>query len=448
MKIAIIDAEIVGKNNHRFPNLACMKISSFYKSQGNEVCLVWDWKDLYFDTQIWVDYEKAFAKYKKLYEKGKSDTKISLLVAETMAKCFDKKNIKYDKIFISKVFTDTEVDEDFLNLDIVEYGGTGFFYDKAPKLAPEIEHSMPDYHLYDEWVNACIESGANEKEFTYYRDYSIGFLTRGCFRQCEFCVNKNYKRCETHSNINEFYDKSRPKLCFLDDNFFANTDWQNIIAEVKEIGVPFQFKQGLDERLLTDKHIHEIISWKYDGDLIFAFDNIADREIIEKKLKRIFELYPNFKKRMKFYVFCGFDRNGKYDKEFWLNDIQDVFERCFILAKYSALPYIMRFEKVYTSEYKGIYSVIASWCNQASFFKKMTFRQFAIGRGMSNELYKIYKGNPEKYIADGHKKGSCWRYMEKFEQEQKAIADKYFDIAGDMLLEYGNGKKIIQCKNT
>ena len=30
----------------------------------------------------------------------------------------------------------------------------------------------------------------------------------------------------------------------------------------------------------------------------------------------------------------------------------------------------------------------------------------------------------------------------------KAIADKYFDIAGDMLLEYGNGKKVTQCKNT
>ena len=72
----------------------------------------------------------------------------------------------------------------------------------------------------------------------------------------------------------------------------------------------------------------------------------------------------------------------------------------------------------------------------------MTFRQFAVGRGMSNELYKIYKGNPEKYIADGYKKGSCWRYMEEFEREQKVIADKYFDIAGDMLLEYGNGKAI------
>lgn len=230
-------------------------------------------------------------------------------------------------------------------------------------------------------------------------------------------------------------------FAFLTITFFANPEWQKIIAEVKKLKVPFQFKQGLDERLLTDKHIHELMTWKYDGDFIFAFDNIADRELIERKLKRIFELYPNFKKRLKFYVFCGFDRNDKYDEEFWIDDIKNLFERCFVLAKYSALPYIMRFEKVYESDYSGLYSTIASWCNQPSFFKKMTFRQFAIGRGMSNKLYKIYKGNPRQYINDGNKKGSCWRYMEEFESKYPIIAQKYFDIAGDDLLCYGNGKK-------
>lgn len=30
MKVGIIDAEIIGKTKHRFPNLCCMKISSFY----------------------------------------------------------------------------------------------------------------------------------------------------------------------------------------------------------------------------------------------------------------------------------------------------------------------------------------------------------------------------------------------------------------------------------
>jgi hypothetical protein len=32
--------------------------------------------------------------------------------------------------------------------------------------------------------------------------------------------------------------------------------------------------------------------------------------------------------------------------------------------------------------------------------------------------------------------------MEEFEQAYPDIANKYFNTAGDMLLEYGNGKKI------
>ena len=83
----------------------------------------------------------------------------------------------YDKVFISKVFTDTEVPDEILKLDNVEYGGTGFFYDKAVPLNPEIEHSMPDYHLYDDFVNKMILNGTKRNEFIWYQNYSIGFLT-------------------------------------------------------------------------------------------------------------------------------------------------------------------------------------------------------------------------------------------------------------------------------
>ena len=68
----------------------------------------------------------------------------------------------YDKVFISKVFTDTPIDEEILRLPNVQYGGTGFFYDKAPKLPDEVEHHMPDYHLYDDWVNEKLRGGVNE----------------------------------------------------------------------------------------------------------------------------------------------------------------------------------------------------------------------------------------------------------------------------------------------
>lgn len=32
MNIAVIDADLIGIGNHRFPNLAVMKISAFHKS--------------------------------------------------------------------------------------------------------------------------------------------------------------------------------------------------------------------------------------------------------------------------------------------------------------------------------------------------------------------------------------------------------------------------------
>jgi hypothetical protein len=397
MNIAIIDADLIYRAKHRFPNLACMKLSAYHKSKGHNVHLKTSYDSL----------------------------------------------DQYDRVFISKVFTDTVVPDGVLDLSNVEYGGTGFFYDKAPKLPDEIEHIKPDYHLYDEWVNEKLNEGAADdeseddkleriakrrKDFVYYLDYSIGFLTRGCFRQCEFCVNKNYKKCEAHSPVLEFIDESRPKLCFLDDNFFACPKWKELITEVKTTGKRFQFKQGLDERLLTDEKIHELMSWPYDGDYIFAFDNIEDKDVIVPKLRRIRELYPTTKKHFKFYVLCGFDRNGKWDEDFWKQDISDTFERIKLLASYSDIPYIMRFEKCYTSEFSGVYSTIAAWCNQPSIFHKFTYRDYCRCKGMGDKNYAKYKRDFDGYIRKVGRKGVAWQYMENLEAIYPDIAEEYFDF--------------------
>lgn len=397
MKIAIIDADLVGNNKHRFPNLVCMKLSGYYKELGNDVSLKMDYEDL----------------------------------------------SSYDKVFISKVFTDTPIDESILDLPNVEYGGTGFFYDKAPKLPSEVEHHMPDYHLYDDWVNEKLNEDGKEdeseeekaerirkkrKEFTYYLDYSIGFMTRGCIRGCSFCVNKNYRSCELHSNLSEFLDESRPYICLLDDNVLACKDWRKVFEELIATGKKFQFKQGCDERLLTDEKCEILFNKsKWIGDRIFAFDNIKDRELIERKLQMI-RRHTN--DQIKFYTFCGYnhDNIGVYDEEFWVKDIVDLFERIKILMTYGCLPYVMRFKDYELSPYRGIYITAASWCNQPSFFRKMSFEEFSKARGMSNENYKKYKMDFDSYLADGGKKGSCWRYYEEFAEKHPEIAEKYFHM--------------------
>lgn len=356
----------------------------------------------------------------------------------------------FDKVYISKVFTDTEIpgepddksqknceniaewyaNNEFLKQPNIEYGGTEFFYDKAPPLPDEIEHIMPDYHLYDEWVQRAIDSGKKRSEFTYYLDYSIGYLTRRCFRGCYYCVNRNYKCAIGASSLSEFMDESRPKLCFLDDNFLSYPKWRELIEPVIQSGKRFQFKQGLDERLLTKDKIIEISQWKYDGEVIFAFDNIEDKDIIISKLKLIRETVPDWKRELKFYVFCGCDRNGIYDEAFWHNDIQNLFERIDILSQFGAKPYIMRFEKAYESEFSSFYAAVAAWCNQPSIFNTFTFRLFCQCRGMRKNGYKLYKRDVEGYLRDIGKKGSEWRAMEEIENQFPAIAARYFDFDG------------------
>ena len=390
MNIAIIDADVVGKKKHRFPNLACMKLSSYYKGLGNRVVLKTDYEHLE----------------------------------------------DFDKVFISKVFTATPVPEGVLTLPNVEYGGTGFFYDKAKPLPYEIEHCKPDYHLYDEWVAECISKGAKRNQFEYYTDYSIGFLTRGCFRQCQFCVNRNYKRCSAHSPLSEFIDESRPKLCFLDDNFFACPKWQDLLQPVLESGKRFQFKQGLDERLLTEDKVRKMSQWEYDGDVIFAFDNIEDKELIVSKLILIRTTVPDWKRGLKFYVFCGFDKNEIYDTEFWKRDIINLFKRIRILKSFGAKPYVMRFEKVYESEYSSFYATVAAWCNQPNMFESFTFRLYSQCSGMRREGYKKYKRDIEGYLRDVGVKTSTWRAMEKIENLFPEIADEYFDFTGKPISQY------------
>lgn len=369
MNIAIIDADLVSRTKHRFPNLACMKLSGYYKSLGYHVVLKTNYEDLYL----------------------------------------------YDKVFISKVFTDTPIDESILTLSNVEYGGTGFFYDKAPNLPDEIEHCMPDYHLYDEYVSEKISCGGKRDDFKYYLDYSIGFLTRGCFRQCEFCVNKNYTKVSRHSSIIEFLDMTRRKICLLDDNFFGCPDWKEILIELRNFGKPFQFKQGLDERILTDEKCDLLFSSKYDGDFIFAFDNIADKEAIEKKAKLIRHYCKNKRHNIKFYVLCGFDRQNKYDNEFWQQDIKDTFERIFILAKYNFKPYIMRFEEYKNSPLYGTYVNLARWCNQPSFFYNFSYRAFCEANNAPGKI------------------SATWRYFEELIALNNEF-NKYINITPKTLI--------------
>jgi hypothetical protein len=378
LKIAIIDADLIFRKKHRFPNLVCMKLSAYYKDknffpQKNTVHLKWSFEEL--DS--------------------------------------------YDKVFVSKVFTDTILpkwlDEEFekyrndKNKETrkFQFGGTGFYFDKAPDLPYEIEHHFPDYDLYMPWIESKVVQEKDKKgqsfneakfraQFKEYTDYSIGFLTRGCFRKCPFCVNQKYSHVFRHSPLEEFFDPSKKKICLLDDNFLGfiheyddkgkkiskrgdEPGWKELLEELQDKKIPFKFKQGLDERLLTHEICQLLFSSNYDGDFTFAFDKITDYDLIHQKLKIIRDVPKSKKASVRFYILVGFTYGE--DRPLNINDIEDDFRRIELLMKYKCLPYIMRYQSKddkpwQKSRYAKIYTEMARWCNQPNFFKKKSFEEY------------------------------------------------------------------------
>jgi hypothetical protein len=326
MKIALIDNDFVSIGNHNFPNLALMKISSYHKSIGNSVVLT-SFEDINPNTLF---------------------------------------KHEYDKIYISKVFTESKTPDFIKTIPNVNIGGTGFYFDKAEKLPFEIEHIMPDYSLY----NNVLQSIKNKK---YYTESSIGFLTRGCFRHCEFCVNKNSNKVELHSPINEFVDNSKPIITLLDDNILGlkKTELIPLFEQLNDTKKIVEYKQGLDIRLINEEIAKTLLSIKHgEQQWYFAFDRFEDKDIIESKLKIWHDTYIKLKNlqntkyiKTKIYCFCGMDLKNKYDEKFVINDLDIVFKRIEIMFRYKTVPYLMQFNAIKQSRYKDIYQDISHWCN-------------------------------------------------------------------------------------
>lgn len=386
MAIGIVDADLLGRKKHRFPNLVCEKLSGYWKERGEEVHLLMNYDHL----------------------------------------------DDYNQVYISKAFTDTPIPEWLLqyaqaNRNRIHIGGTGFYFDKAPDLPDEIEHHMPDYNLYNEWIECeCMRAEEESKkigrdfnktsfmaQFKGYTDYSIGFVTRCCFRKCPFCVNQKYDHVFRHSPLEEFYDPSRKKICLLDDNILGCSEWKSILNELMSLKKPFRFKQGMDERLLTDEKCEMLFNANYDGDYIFAFDNIADYELVHKKLKLI-RKYTQAT-AVRFYVLVGFESTD-------VTDIKNMWKRVALLMKYRCVPYIMRYQNKNDapwkkSEFREMYITMARWCNQPSFYKKMSFRQYC-------------EANQDR-VKTKEKDCTAMRVLKKFEIEYPEIVAEYFDLCFD-----------------
>ena len=183
-RIGLHDSDMTG-----FPNLALMKLSTYYKKLGADV----DW---------WMP------------------------LAE------------YDRVFSSKVFTFTP-EEKYLPECTVK-GGTG--YGLMDTLPEHIDSVFPDYSLYPD-VN-----------------YAIGFLTRGCIRQCPWCiVPKKEGKIRPYMDWHDIKRDDSRDIVFMDNNVLAHDHGLSQIQGMIGENVRVDFNQGLDARLI-DSDVAEMLA--------------------------------------------------------------------------------------------------------------------------------------------------------------------------------------------
>jgi hypothetical protein len=393
-KIGLVDADLLC-NGTRHPNLALLKIAGYFKdNEYKRKCSDQEFRKE--NTYELLTNESNFNELQNLdfiyiscvftYTLDNPSHLLSFLMSDDK---FKKKihlggtgsyaNLSIEEGFLEKREKDMHELEkdDFLNTLKNSSGTYGI----------NMRTQMPDYHLYDEFIGVMENIKSSPTYYKDYKEYSIGFLTRGCFRRCPFCVNKLERSAVPYSNLNDFldYEKDektgkliRPYIYLWDDNFLASRYWEKLLDELIATGRPFQFRQGLDERILAQSRRGEEMAKKlaktnYHGDFIFAFDNWFDRKLIVKALK-IWKFYCP-KKETKFYLFCGFRQTCNQKKEFQL-DIAEIFMRICVLMRYQCLGYIMRHEDYKKSYMPNIYVQIARWCNQPGFYRNLSFWQF------------------------------------------------------------------------
>lgn len=258
MKVGLISAD-----SHNFPNLCLMKLSSYHKKHGDHV-------------EFWKEEEK------------------------------------YDRVYISKIFTESATPI-VNNAKEVILGGSGIDLDN--KLPEEIEHETPDYSLYPQF------------------DFALGMLTRGCMRVNHgFCITPKKDGCIPRkvADLKEFWTGQK-KIILLDQNLLGCKDREELLDQLIASGAEVEFNGGLDVRFMSDRIIEKIKQIKV-RDHHFAWDDPKE------------DLRPYFKKLVEARIKSP-DRIGVYVLVNYWSTIEEDLYRVYELRKLGFMPFVMIYDK-------------------------------------------------------------------------------------------------------
>jgi len=216
---------------------------------------------------------------------------------------------------------------------IAEIGGTGYSLDIC--LPTEIENIKPHINL--------------------------GFTTRGCIRNCPFCVvPKKEGKTRIVGDLLDLWDGKSKDIMLMDNNILALPEHFRLICEqAQKNRIRIDFNQGLDHRLLN-KDIVSILKQTPHKEYRFSWDNINSEQTV---LNAINLLKENGINHSMWYCLVGFNTTPEEDI-YRLNTLKELKQDV----------YVQRYK--YKKDYSQFYIALARWGNQHHIFKSMSFEEF------------------------------------------------------------------------
>lgn len=293
------------------PNLALMKLSAYHKEKGDEVG---------FDVH---NPDKVYASV--IFKKNKQQA-----------------------MGIKRMFDD--------DIEVV-MGGSG--WDLETELPEGVEYMKPDYDLY-------------EKRYPEW-EYAMGYTTRGCFRNCYFCIVRD-KEGFIHKTKHprEFYDERYDKIKLLDNNVLYYRDWfEEVIDWSLDKGIQLEWNQGLDIRMMTPEVAQALKRMDTWIPIKFAFDDLKIKDQVFKGIEMLKEAGIDTHGNVMFYVYCHND-----------DHVDSALKRCNMLKERNTCPYVMlNIDKEPSPKMKRL----KSWANGKNVFWSTTFEEFLEGQKLSDE---------------------------------------------------------------
>lgn len=256
----------------------------------------------------------------------------------------------YDRVYQSKVFTNNyspDIDYCIQANEIVK-GGTG--YGIANKLPNEIEHMCPDYSLYPKYREA------------------YGFLTRGCPRNCSFCIvtQKEGKISKQVDDLDGWYRGQRT-IKLLDPNLLACRNHEKLLQQLEQSGAWVDFTQGLDARCITQDNASLLAKVKTKM-IHFALDGMKQ----EASVRRGLEIYKNItrieERSARVYILTNYGTTHE----------EDMY-RVKLVQSLGYWPYVMIYDKPHAPQ---ITRDLQRWSNNpVIYFAEKDFKNYNKKKG-------------------------------------------------------------------